>query len=502
MASPLKKLVGQTAIYGLSSILGRLLNYALTPLYTSAHVFSTDQYGIITEMYAYVAFLVVLLMYGMETAFFRFYSDTDNKGKVYSTALWSLLVTTFTFIAVVSVFAQPISNYLGYPNHSEYVSWFGIIVGLDALIAIPLAKLRAENKALKFAGINFSFIGINIGLNLFFLWYCLPNYQAGTTNWLIDAVYNPEIGVGYVFISNLIASTVRFLMMLPDMLKIELSFDKVLWKKMLRYGAPLLIVGLAGIINETLDKPLLKWILIPTLGEEKAMSQVGIYGGIYKLSIAITLFVQAYRYAAEPFFFDQKKTDGSKETYAQMLHLFTAFVLFAFLVITLFIDVFKHFLQSEEYWEGLGVVPMLLLANIFLGIYYNLSVWYKLTDKTIYGSYLAITGAVITIGLNVWLIPIIGYRGSALATLVCYFTMASVSYLVGQRHFKVPYSLPKLALFFGLALGIYYAHSLLEFSNVIVMYAIRIGMICLYLAIVALVEFIPKRKNVHIDSNH
>ena len=496
MASPLKKLLGQTAIYGLSSIIGRLLNYALTPLYTSANVFSTDQFGIITEMYAYVAFLVVLLMYGMETAFFRYYSDHKNKDEVFSTALWSLLISTFSFITIVSIFAQPIAIALGYPENTEYVSWFAIIVGLDALIAIPLAKLRAENKAIKFASINFAFIGVNIGLNLFFLAYCLPHYQAGNTNWLIDLVYNPEIGVGYVFIANLISSVLRFALMLPEIIRVKLKFDVEIWKQMLRYGAPLLIVGLAGIVNETLDKPLLKWILIPTLGEVEAMTQVGIYGGVYKLSIAISLFVQAYRYAAEPFFFDQKKLDGSRETYAQILHWFTAFVLFAFLIITLFIDIFKHFLQSTDYWVALDIVPILLLANIFLGIYYNLSVWYKLTDKTIYGSYLALFGASITISINLWLIPILGFRGSAIATFVCYFSMATLSYIIGQKHFHVPYSLKKLAVYFGLAIGFYFINLQLDFSNIIALYALRVLMIGIYLSVVAYIEIINPKRHV------
>lgn len=495
MTSPIKRLAGQTAIYGLSSIIGRLLNYFLTPLYTG--VFSTDQYGIITEMYSYVAFLVVFLMYGMETAFFRYYTESDNKPKVYSTSIWSLTATTFAFIGLMYLFHVPIANTLGYPNHSEYIIWFSIIVGLDALIAIPLAKLRAENKAVRFAGINFTFIGVNIGLNLLVLWYALPLYHSGQSNWLVDLVYNPEIGVGYVFIINLIASLIRFALVLPDYAKIKVIFDLSLWKRMIKYGAPLLIVGLAGIINETLDKPLLKWILIPALGEEEAMSQVGIYGGVYKLSIAITLFVQAYRYAAEPFFFDQKSQKGSRETYAKMLHMFTAFVLFAFLIITLFLDVLKHFLQSEDYWVALDIVPVLLLANIFLGIYYNLSVWYKLTDKTVFGMYLAILGAIITIGLNLWLIPEIGYRGSALATLVCYFTMAVSSYIIGQRHFPVPYSITKLAAYFGLALGFYYLNIIVTLDNVTLQYTFRAILVLAFAGITGYFELIKPRNKIY-----
>ena len=499
MASPLKKLASQTAIYGLSSILGRFLNYLLTPLYTSAEVFQTDQYGIITEMYSYVAFLVVLLMYGMETAFFRYYSDAKNKDAVYSTALWSMIISTTVFVSATSLFAQPIASFLGYPDHSEYISWFALIVGLDALIAIPLAKLRAENKAIRFVFINFSFISINIGLNLFFLVYCLQGYNDGNTNWIIDFAYDPETAVGYVFIANLIASVFRFLLVMPDMIKIRFVFDRVIWKNLLLYGAPLLIVGLAGNINEALDKPLLKWLLIPSLGEEQAMSQVGIYGGIYKLSIAITLFVQAYRYAAEPFFFSQRSNAQAPATYAKMLHLFTAFVLFAFLIITLFIDVFKQFLQSDEYWVALGIVPILLLANIFLGIYYNLSVWYKLTDKTIYGSYIALVGALITISLNVWLIPIMGYKGCALATLGCYFTMAVISFVIGQHHYPVPYSLPKLGFYFALALSIYFLNLNLNIGSLLLTSIIRLLLIGGFLSIVGYIEFF--RSKIHDTKN-
>ncbi len=497
MKSPLKKLAGQTAIYGLSSILGRFLNYMLTPLYTSALVFTTDQYGIITEMYSYVAFLVVFLMYGMETAFFRYFSEEGrDKTTVYSTALWSLVVTSSFFIAFVSIFSQPIANLIGYPDNAQFVTWFGIIVGLDALITIPLARLRAENRPLRFAFINLSFIGLNIGLNLFFLAYCLPLYKSGDTNWLIDTFYNPDIGVGYVFIANLIASVGRFLLVIPEFTLLKRVFSVQLWKSMLRYATPLLIVGLAGITNEHLDKPLLKWILIPTLGEEEAMSQLGIYGGVYKLSIAITLFVQAYRYAAEPFFFDQKSNEHAKGTYARMLHLFTAFVLFSFLVITLFMDLFKHFLQSDAYWVALDVVPVLLMANIFLGIYYNLSLWYKLTDRTIYGSYIALGGALITIALNVWWIPIFGFRGSAWATFCCYLLMACTSYVLGQRHYKVPYNLIKIGGYFLLALIIFFVHPLVNPESWFLLYGFRLLLIAAFIGTIAYIEFFNPKRHV------
>lgn len=503
MASPLRKLVGQTAIYGLSSILGRFLNYLLTPLYTSKLVFQPDQYGIITEMYAYVAFLVVLLTYGMETAFFRYFSEQKSKqGLVYSTALWSLIITSLIFIVAVSVFAQPIANFLGYPDHSEFVSWFGIIVGLDALVAIPLAKLRANNQAIRFASINFAFIGVNIGLNLFFLAYCLPMYKAGTTNFLIDWAYNPEIGVGYVFIANLIASISRFLLMLPDVLRVKLLFDWSTWIRMIRYALPLLIAGLAGIVNETLDRALLKWMLYDNLGEVLTMTQLGIYGACYKLSIVITLCIQAYRYAAEPFFFDQKDDTNAPVTYARMLHVFYAFVMFVFLAVTLFLDVFKYFIPNEAYWVGLDIVPVLLLANVFLGVYYNLSVWYKLTDKTLVGSYISIIGALITIGLNIVLIPYFGFRGSAWATLGCYFTMSVISYYFGQKYYYVPYNLTKIFSYLGFALVLFFVHESLTHLGPYLSYIMRTSMLVLFAGLVYYMEWILPQKHGNQYSNN
>lgn len=497
MASPLKKLLGQTAVYGLSSIVGRFLNYLLTPLYTSKLVFQPEQYGIITEMYAYVAFLVVMLTYGMETAFFRYYSQQEDKKSVYSTALWSLVISSFGFIALVTVFAQPIADFLGYPNHSEYISWFGIIVGLDALVAIPLAKLRAENKSIKFAWVNIISISVNIGLNLFFLAYCLPKFKAGDINWLVDTFYDPETGVGYVFIANLIASIVKFLIMLPDIIKVQLRLNPGLWKTMMKYAFPLLIAGLAGIVNETLDRALLKWLLWSDLGEKATMTQLGIYGACYKLSIVITLCIQAYRYAAEPFFFDQQKSGNATHTYARMLHLFFAFVMFVFLSVTLFIDIFKYFIPNEAYWVGLDIVPILLLANVFLGVYYNLSAWYKLTDKTYYGSYIAIGGALLTVSLNLLLIPILGFRGSAWATLVCYFAMAAASYLLGQRFMPVPYNIPKLTGYFLLALGLYLIDTQIEITLDVIQWAIRLLMLIIYLAVVIYFEFKKRKPPIH-----
>lgn len=454
MANPLKKLIGQTAIYGLSSIIGRFLNYLLTPLWTG--VFSKEQFGIITEMYAYVAFLVVLLTYGMETTFFRFANKPDaNKDHVFSTASISVTISSIVFITTCIIFSQEIANWLMYPNHNEYVIWFAIIVGLDAITSIPFAKLRLENKASKFALVNLVNIFVNIGLNLFFLYYCKSIHDAGQTNWWLETFYNPEIGVGYVFISNLISSIIKFILLLPENKLKIIDFNKPLYKKMVRYTTPLLFVGLAGIINETLDRILLKRLLILDYSLDETMGLIGIYGANYKLSIVITLFIQAFRYAAEPFFFSQAKENSSTKIYADVMNYFIIALSGIFLGVMLHIDYLKYFINNEELWAGLDIVPILMIANIFLGIYYNLSIWYKLSEKTGYGAIVSIIGAISTIVLNLALIPLFGYRGSAWATLICYFIMILISYYWGKKHFPIPYKIGKGITYISLSLGLY-----------------------------------------------
>lgn len=458
--SVLKKLAGQTAIYGLSSIVARFLNYLLVPLHTV--VFIPQQYGIITEMYAYVAFLIILLTYGMETAYFRFSTkEGQDQQTVFSTVLSSLASSTSLFILMAVVFAQPIADWLLYPDNKEYVVWFAIIVGLDAVSSIPLARLRSENKAKTFAGINIANVLVNIGLNVFFLWYCLPLITEGGSNWLTDTFYDPETGVGYVFIANLIASITKFLLLSPTMLSGFVKPKLSLLKPMLVYSAPLLIAGLAGMMNEMFDRVMLKRLLFPILGEDKAMFELGVYGACYKLSIIISLMIQAFRYAAEPFFFTQEKEKGSKELYAKVMTYFVWVLAGTFLFVMLYLDLFKYFIPNKDYWVGLKVVPILLLANICLGIYYNQSVWYKLTDKTSYGAGLAIFGAVITLVLNLLFIPNYGYMASAWATLVCYASMMAVSYIFGRKHYPVPYELSKLAAFVGGAILLYWLSTIL-----------------------------------------
>lgn len=451
MKNPIKKLAGQTAVYGLSSIVGRFLNYLLTPYFTG--LFSKEQYGVITEMYAYVAFLVVFLTYGMETTYFRYASKDEYESKnVYSTILPTLLISSISFILISTFFSQGIADWLMYPDHNEYVVWFSIIVGFDAITAIPQAYLRKENKPLKFAFVNLGNVVVNISLCVFFLSYCKGLYGTAESNWIVESFYNPEIGVGYVFIANLIASIFKMIVLMPEIFLIRTGkFLIKHLKPFFKYSIPLLFVGLAGIVNETLDRVLLKRLLVDEIGKDGAMAQLGIYGANYKLSILITLFIQAYRYAAEPFFFAQEKEKNSKDLYAKIMNYFVIVVCVIFLFVMFYIDLLKYFINNDELWVGLSVVPILLAANVCLGIYYNLSIWYKLSNKTGIGAIVSIFGALITIVLNLILIPHLGYEGSAWTTLLCYASMVIVSYVLGQKYYTIPYQLGKILIYIGVA---------------------------------------------------
>ncbi|MBL4657456.1 MAG: polysaccharide biosynthesis protein [Flavobacteriales bacterium] len=489
----IKQLAGQTAVYGLSSVIGRMLNYLLVPFYT--RIFTTEQYGVVTEMYAYVAFLIIILTYGMETAFFKFSSESEDKKRVYSTTLISVFLTSTVFIFLTSVFSVPIAITLGYPNHTEYVIWFAIIVGLDALSAIPMAKLRELGKAKWFATVNLINIFVNIGLNLFFLVYCRNHYleYGSNTSWLVDTCYDPEIGVGYVFISNLIATITRTLFLLPYILKIEFAYSNSLVRRMLIYSLPLLVAGLAGIVNETIDRIMIKNILFDRLGEVEAMSQLGIYGACYKISIIITIFIQAFRYASEPFFFAKQKDGDAKEIYRDIMKYFIIAVSCIFLAIMLYIDYVMLFV-GEEFRIGAAVVPILLMANLCLGVYFNLSIWYKLTSKTMYGAGIAIFGAIITVTVNYMWIPIIGYMASAWATLICYFAMMVISYIIGQKHYPVNYNLIKGIGYPIAALGLFYLSTLINQSLNDYQFLINTLILLLFAGGIIMLEK-PKQRN-------
>ncbi len=492
MRNPLQQLFSQTAIYGLSSIVGRLLNYLLVPLYT--RLFLPAEYGIVTEFYAYAGFLSVFLTYGMETAYFRF-ANTNDENKTFSAATASLLISSVIFAVIIGIFSPFFANILQYNSHSEYILWFAVIAATDAMSAIPFAQLRQKNNAKRFAALRLLNIGINISLNLFFLLLC--PYLLEKNFDFVKYFYSKEIGVGYIFISNLVASVVTLVLLLPEFRDIRKPIDRVLLRKMLVYAAPLLVAGMAGMINETLDRILLKYFLtIPQNcpnPNEYLLSQMGIYGANYKISILMTLFVQTFRYAAEPFFFSQAKKDNAKEIFAKVSTYFLLAGLIIFLGIIAYLDIIKYFI-SAKYHEGLKIVPILLIANLCLGIYYNLSIWYKFTQQTSFGAYFSIMGAIITIFANILLIPILNYFGAALATFICYFSIMLTSYFVGQKYFPIPYNIRKISFYVFLC-GILYF--LMEFF-VIQNFALNIVLRTIIFSIFPTFIFLFERKNLRI----
>jgi O-antigen/teichoic acid export membrane protein len=456
MANPIKRLLGQTAVYGLSSIIGRLLNYLLVPLYTYVFADPAD-YGVVSELYAWVAFLIVLLTFGMETAYFRFIQDNEDKDAPFSNAFFIVAGVCVLFFTVLLTFNNEIERLIILDGHNEYILLLGAIVCIDAITALPLAKLRAEEKAMQFAGIQFTSIGINIILNLIFMLVLFDKTR-------------PEEGVLFILAANLCASVAKPLLLYNQFRRIKLVFDWTLAKTMLIYAAPLVIAGFAGIINETLDRILLKQIIYDPQNPSsfhEAVAQVGIYSACYKLAMLVTILLQAYRYAAEPFFFSQMKNEDRNKVYVNVMNLFIAVVCLVFLVVSLNIEIFKHFIQNESYWAGLSVVPILLMANVFLGIYYNQSVWYKLSGKTQFGAYIAIGGALTTILINVTFIPTYGYLASAWATLIVYFLQMMASYFLGQRFYPIPYNQKKFGLYVGVSLVLFFMGNLAQTSSTI-----------------------------------
>lgn len=481
--NPLKKLASQTAVYGLSQIVGRFVNYLLVPLHTT--LFDTAEFGINTLMYSYVTFFNVLLTYGMETAFFRFSQKQDNPAQVYSTALTSLISSSLFFGLMFGVFSPQIASFINIPEHPEYVVYFTAIMALDAISAVPFAYLRQQNKALKFAIVKNINIFTNILLNLYFLMLC-PYVQKEYGTLL--PMYDGNINIGYIFIANLIASIITIPLLWKEILAIRnASFNKTLWREMLVYGLPLMVVGFAGMINETLDRIIISYVYTDV---QEGLRATGIYGANYKLSILMSLFIQAFRYAAEPFFFNHAKDNDKRQIYATVMNYFTLVCLVLFLTVTLYIDVFKHFIDNR-YWEGLHVVPILLLANMFLGMYFNLSIWYKLSDNTNKGASISAIGAGITLAANFILVPIMGYTGSAWATLICYVSMAVICYAMGAKYYPIPYQVKRLMGYVGFALVLYFVAKYLPFETGFIKYALR----AVLLLIFVVVAFVMERKN-------
>lgn len=452
----LKRLASQTAVYGMSSVLGRFLNYLLVPLFT--YSFAPAQYGVVAELYAYMGFLAVLLTFGLETGYFRFRSDGRWPAElVYATSMRVLLAGNLAVFLALLLGRQPVAEVLRHANHPEYIWWCAAILALDSVGAGAFARLRAENRALRFASIKLIEIAANVGLSVFFILVCYRAFLADPRS-LLGRLWDPTIGVGYVFLANLAASVVKLLLLAPELRGALRGFDTSLLRRLLRYSLPMVIIGLAGIVNEMLDRAALKYLL--PYDDATNLAQLGIYSACYKLSVLMSLFIQAFRYAGEPFFFAHAKEADAGHTYALVLNWFVICCVLLFLLVTLFLDVFQYFVGAA-YREGLGVVPILLLANLLLGIYINLSIWYKLTDRTLMGAWVTLVGSVVTTALLFWWIPMYGYVGAAWAHLACYGTMVSLSYALGRRYYPVPYDLSRVVGYTALGVGLYGASRLL-----------------------------------------
>jgi O-antigen/teichoic acid export membrane protein len=437
----MKKLAKESAIYGVSSILGKFLNWMLVPLYTVT-LENSAEYGVVVNLYAWTALLLVILTYGMETGFFRFANkDKENADKVYGNSLITVGFTSLLFAIVTVVFAQPIATLMGYPDNAEYIAMLGVVVAMDAFGAIPFAYLRFKSRPIKFASLKILMIFVNIFFNIFFLVICpwLMKNAPATVDWF----YNPHYGVGYVFVANVIQTVVVTLALMPDVMKAKFRFDAALTKQILRYSLPLLVLGIAGIMNQTLDKIIFPYLIS---NPDLAKSELGIYGACFKISMVIMMFTQAFRYAYEPFIFAQHKDKNSKEAYADAMKYFIIFSYLIFLGMVFYLDIFKLLIQ-ENYWVGLKVVPIVLFSYIFQGVFFNLSLWYKLVDKTMYGAWFSVLGLVITVAINIIFVPIYSYIASAWAAFACYLIMMLVSYYFGQKHLPINYDLKTIGLY-------------------------------------------------------
>lgn len=445
MSSIIKKLAGQTAVYGLTSLARLIYTLILVPLQSRA--MSEVENGTISFYFGLMSFANALLIYGMDTTFFRFSSKTNEPERIFSTAFKSVIFSSLGFLVIISLFHTQIASIFNFPGEGNLVIYLGLILVIDALCSIPFARLRQQNKAVNFASARIANILVNILINVFFLWYC-PNHI--DTQW-VRSIYQPENKVLYVFVANVAGSLTSLLLVSSQFRALIKGFDTQLWKEMMRYGLPMLLIGLAGMVNETLDRVMLNYLL----PKDVAMFQTGIYGTCYKLSIFMTIFVQAFRFAAEPFFFARSEEKDAKQTYALVMDWFVIACALIFLGMTLGIDIAKHFID-QKFWSGLHIVPILLLANWFLGIYINVSIWYKVTDNTKIGSYISIGGAVLTlVGLYIF-VPIYGYTAAAWTTLACYASMMVSGYILGRKYYPVPYRLTRNMGIIAVTLGIYF----------------------------------------------
>ena len=479
----LKSLAKDTAIYGLSSIIGRFLNYLLVPLYTAKLSAASGGYGVITNVYAYTALLLVILTYGMETTFFRFANkDSENPNTVYSTTLISVGTTALLFALLVLAFLPGIAGWMGYSSHPEYVGVMAVVVALDAFQCIPFAYLRYQRKPIKFAALKLLFIFLNIGLNLLYF-VALPALYKTRPD-IIGKIYDPSVGVGYAFFINLFCTGLITFFFRKELVGIKYKFDWSLLKRMLKYAWPILVLGIAGILNQTFDK-----MFFPKIYQQAdTQSQLGIYGAAVKIAMIMALITQAFRYVYEPFVFGKSKDKDNRETYAQAMRYFIIFTLLAFLAVMAWIDIFKYII-APDYWSGLKVVPIVMAAEIMMGIYFNLSFWYKLIDKTIWGAWFSGIGCAVLILVNVLFVPKYGYMACAWGGVAGYGTAMVLSYLVGQKYYPIRYPMRDILLYVVVS-AVLFAAMMLPVGNTWLALAYRTFLLLLF------VGFIYRKENL------
>jgi len=437
----LKSLTKDTAIYGLSSIIGRFLNYLLVPLYTDAITKASGGYGVITNIYAYTALLLVILTYGMETTFFRFANKSkEDPKKVYATILLSVGTTSLLFVIFVFIFLSPISSAMGYADHPSYIWVMAMVVAIDAFQCIPFAYLRYQKRPIKFAALKLLFVVLNITLNLVFFLLLPALYKTHPD--VIGHIYDPSVGAGYAFYINLACTAPITFFFYKELTGFKYTFDKQLMHRMMRYSWPILVLGIAGILNQTADK-----IMFPYIYKgNDAHAQLGIYGAASKIAMIMAMITQAFRYAYEPFVFGKAEDKNNRETYAKAMKYFLIFTLLAFLVVVGYMDILRYIIH-RDYWEGLQVVPIVMAAEIMMGVYFNLSFWYKLIDKTIWGAYFSGIGCIVLVAINIIFVPRYGYMACAWAGFAGYATAMTLSYIIGQKKYPIAYPLGSMAIY-------------------------------------------------------
>lgn len=491
----IKSLAKETAIYGLSSIVGRFLNWCLVPLYV--YLFVPAEYGIVSYLYSFTAVALVILNYGMETGFFRFANKESDPEKVYTTSLISVGFTSMLFIVLMAVFIKPIAGAMLLGGYGGFILLLAIIVAIDAFTNIPFAYLRYEKKAVRFASIKLLNVFLNIALNLFFLLACpkLEKTAPGLIDWFYKPLGGESYGIGWIFVANLISTLTVLLCLLPQLTGRRYVISFPLLKKMLGYSWPLLVLGIAGILSQNMGQMIIPY-LFPNQ-EEAARTMVGIYGANIKIAIVMVMFTQAFRYAYEPFIFSQARGEGEdkKQAYCDAMKYFVIFGLLIFLAVMYYLPVLKHFV-SPSYWPGLGVVPVMMAAELCFGIFFNLSLWYKLTDKTVWGMYFSLLCMVLMAGLNVWFVRWIGipngYMGSAWSALISYFTVMMLSYFVGKKYYPLPYEVKRISIYILFAAALYAAGIYLtESLPLAIAYIAKTLMLVVYVAVVAFNENVP-----------